>query len=54
MSCTLSGQTSKLSLDSNLNITKTQIISVRKLQRQRELELLSNNLDGRGVHGYYD
>lgn len=47
-------RTSKLSLDSNLNITKTQIISVRKLQQQRELELLSNNLDGREIYGYYD
>lgn len=54
MSCTLSGQTSKLFLDLNLNITKTKIISVRKVQQQRELELLSNNLDGRGVYGYYD
>lgn len=54
MSCTLSGQTLKLSLDLNLNITKTKIISVGKLQQQRELELLSNNLDGRGIYGYYD
>jgi hypothetical protein len=44
MSCTFSGHR-KLSLDLNLNITKTQIISVRKLLQQRELELLSNNLD---------
>jgi hypothetical protein len=41
-------------LDLTLNITKTKIISVRKLQQQRELELLPNNLDGRGTYGYYD
>jgi hypothetical protein len=52
MSCTLS-EHQKLSLDLNLNITKTKIISARKLQQQRELELLSDNLDGSWNLGYY-